>query len=189
MVALEDVQEATKLKLGALKAAVEEMAQRRLVELAHAIEAEVEAAVSAVPKEAYEALLWPGVLERFVEECARIHGVVGDTDVLQVITLTAFGAQLDLLPNSKPLGPSIMLVAGPGRGKNYLTDAVVGTLPQEWYLAFESASAASLYYQVERDPNFLRHRFLYPNEAEATDMLVEFLRPMLSGESDPAHRQ
>lgn len=74
-----------------------------------------------------------------------------------------------------------MLIAEPGRGKNYLTDAVVGLLPTEWYLAFESASAASMYYRVERNSDFLKHRFLYPSEAEATDMLVEFLRPMLSG--------
>lgn len=37
-----------------------------------------------------------------------------------------------------------------------------------------------MYYQVENDPEFLTHRFVYPNEAEATDMLVKFLRPMLS---------
>jgi hypothetical protein len=33
---------------------------------------------------------------------------------------------------------------------------------------------------VSRTPDFLAHRFVYPNEAEATDKLVEFLRPMLS---------
>ncbi len=57
---------------------------------------------------------------------------------------------------------------------------MVGLLSSRWYLAFESASAASLYYQCERKPDFLKHRFIYPNEAEATDMLIEFLRPMLS---------
>jgi hypothetical protein len=57
---------------------------------------------------------------------------------------------------------------------------VVRLLPPQWYLAFESASAASLYYQCEQNPDFLAHRFVYPNEAEATDKLVEFLRPMLS---------
>jgi hypothetical protein len=73
-----------------------------------------------------------------------------------------------------------MLVGEAGRGKNHVTDAVVGLLPPEWCLAFESASATSMYYRVANDPDFLRHRFVYPNEAEATDKLVEFLRPMLS---------
>jgi hypothetical protein len=99
---------------------------------------------------------------------------------MKLVTLVAIGAQLELLPNRKPLGASAMLIGDPGRGKNYLTDAVVALLPPEWFLAFESASAASMYYQVEEEPDFLTHRFFYPNEAEATDMLVEFLRPMLS---------
>jgi hypothetical protein len=73
-----------------------------------------------------------------------------------------------------------VLIGESGRGKNYLTDAVVRLMPPHWYLAFESASAASFYYQCEQDSGFLAHRFVYPNEAEATDKLVEFLRPMLS---------
>jgi hypothetical protein len=36
------------------------------------------------------------------------------------------------------------------------------------------------YYAVEEDPAFLKHKFIYPNEAEAVDTVVEFLRPMLS---------
>src|SRR3712207_3024138 len=106
-----------------------------------------------------------------------MHGVVGDQNPMKLVTLVAIGAQLELLPSRKPLGASAMLIGDPGRGKNYLTDAVVALLPPEWFLAFESASAASMYYQVEEEPDFLTHRFFYPNEAEATDMLVEFLRP------------
>jgi len=105
---------------------------------------------------------------------------VGDRNPLRLITLVAVGAQLAQLPNGRPLGASGMLVAEAGRGKNYLTDAVVSALPASWYLSFESASASSLYYQVERDPAFLEHQFVYPNEIEAVDALVEFLRPMLS---------
>src|SRR5215212_5297375 len=99
---------------------------------------------------------------------------------MDLISLIVFGAQLDLLPNDRPLGSSVVLIGESGRGKNYLTDAVVRLLPPQWYLAFESASATSLYYQCEQEPEFLAHRFVYPNEAEATDKLVEFLRPMLS---------
>ena len=32
-----------------------------------------------------------------------------------------------------------------------------------------------------RDPEILKHRWIYPNEAEATDQLVEMFRPLLSG--------
>ena len=182
LVALDYVVVATDLKLAALKTATKEEAQRRLVKIANAARAEkeAEAAANAVPEEAYGHLLESGVLERYVKAAARMHGVVGDEKTMRLIALVVVGAQLDLLPNAKPLGPSMMLIADPGRGKNYLTDAVVDPLPPEWYLAFESASAASMYYQVEKNPDFLRHRFVYPNEAEATDMLVEFLRPMLS---------
>ena len=54
-------------------------------------------------------------------------------------------------------------------------------LLEEFFMAFESASAKSLYYRAETDPDVLKHRWLYPNEAEATDQLVEMFRPLLSG--------
>jgi len=54
-------------------------------------------------------------------------------------------------------------------------------LPEDFYMAFESASAKSLYYRAETDPAILKHRWIYPNEAEATDQLVELFRPLLSG--------
>jgi len=182
LAALDDVAAATKLKPAVLKAAVEEEAQRRVIAAANAARAEKEAEITAdaVPEEVYAPLLKPGVLERYVEAVARMHGIVGDRNPLRLITLVAVGAQLAQLPNGRPLGASGMLVAEAGRGKNYLTDAVVSALPASWYLSFESASASSLYYQVERDPAFLEHQFVYPNEIEAVDALVEFLRPMLS---------
>jgi hypothetical protein len=120
------------------------------------------------------------VLPRLVEAIRRMHGIVGEIKALEFIILVAVGAQLAPLPNGRPLGASGMLIAEAGRGKNYLTDAVVAILPPGWYLSFESASASSMYYRVERDPGFLEHRFLYPNEIEAVDALIEFLRPMLS---------
>ena len=73
-----------------------------------------------------------------------------------------------------------MLTGPAGRGKNYLSDAAVELLPPEWYLSFEAASATVFYYAVELEPAFLKHKFIYPNEAEAVDTVVEFLRPMLS---------
>src|SRR5215218_11416970 len=42
-------------------------------------------------------------------------------------------------------------------------------------------SAKSLYYRAEDDQAVLKHRWIYPNEAEATDELVEMFRPLLSG--------
>ena len=72
-------------------------------------------------------------------------------------------------------------VTGPsGRGKNFTVDCAVTQFPEDWYLAFEVASSQAFYYAVEQNPAFLKHKFLYPNEAEAVDMVVEFLRPMLS---------
>jgi hypothetical protein len=182
LAAIDDIAAGSKVKVAALKTAIEEEARRRLVNITSESRAaaEAESAKNAVPEDNYAPLLNQGVLERYVADAARMHGVVGDEEPMKLLTLVAVGAQLDLLPNQKPLGPSTMLIGEAGRGKNYLTDAVVGPLPPDWYLAFESASAASMYYQVENDPDFLTHRFVYPNEAEATDMLVEFLRPMLS---------
>jgi 5S rRNA maturation endonuclease (ribonuclease M5) len=182
MAALADVAAATKLSSQVLKAALEEDVQRRLAELSGVIEEErhAEAEDNRLPPEEYEHLLRPGVLDRYRAEAAKLQGVVGDEDAMRLITLVVFGAQLDLLPNDRPLGSSVVLIGESGRGKNYLTDAVVRLMPPQWYLAFESASAASLYYQCEQEPGFLAHRFIYPNEAEATDKLVEFLRPMLS---------
>jgi DNA primase len=126
-------------------------------------------------------LLKPGVLKRFREDAAEMHGVVGDERALELVALVALGAQLKALPNERPIGSSVLLTAPAGRGKNYLTDATVRLLPGEFYEAFEVASAQAFYYAVEKDPAFLRHKFVYPNEIEAVDTLVGFLRPMLSG--------
>jgi len=182
MAALADVAAATKLTTQVLKAALEEEVQRRFAELSGVIEEErhAEAENNRLSPEEYEHLLRPGVLDRYRAEAAKLQGIVGDEDTIDLISLIAFGAQLDLLPNDRPLGSSLVLIGESGRGKNYLTDGVVRLMPPQWYLAIESASAASLYYQCEQNPDFLAHRFIYFNEAEATDKLVEFLRPMLS---------
>ncbi|PLS87630.1 MAG: hypothetical protein CYG60_00875, partial [Actinobacteria bacterium] len=181
LAALDDVAAATKLKPGVLKAALEEEVQRRFLEARNAAKAEKEAdAASTIHEKIYAPMLEPGVLRRLVEAIARMHGIVGEIKALEFIILVAVGAQLAQLPNGRPLGASGMLIAEAGRGKNYLIDAVVAILPPGWYLSFESASASSMYYRVERDPGFLEHRFLYPNEIEAVDALIEFLRPMLS---------
>ena len=122
-----------------------------------------------------------GVLRRLVDDAARIHGVVGEKAPLKLLTLNALGAQLVPLPNGKPMGANVVLIAHWGRGKNHLCDAVAALLPEDFYLAFESASAKSLYYLAERDPRILSHRWIYLNEAEAMDQLVELLRPLISG--------
>jgi hypothetical protein len=78
------------------------------------------------------------------------------------------------------LGANVILTADSGRGKNFLCDAVAAGLPEEWVYAFESASAKAFYYKAASNPECFKHTWAYPNEAEATDMLVETLRPLLS---------
>ncbi len=140
-----------------------------------------EAEPGSLPDDAEELIAQPGVMGRYVEAVARIHGVIRDRNALSLQFLVAAGAQLQPLPNGRPAGANLILTAEAGRGKNYVCDAVASALPEAFYLAFESASAKSLYYQSEKDPAVLRHRWLYPNEAEATDQLVEMFRPLLSG--------
>ncbi len=150
-------------------------------------EAEIEARrrylaeVEAAAEEIAATFGRPGVLERFRRDTAEVHGVVGDGNAIKLVALVALGAQLEPLPNGRPLGPSVLLTAPPGRGKNHIVDAAVRLLPEEFYVAFEIASAQAFYYVVESDPGYLEHTFVYPNEIEAVDALVEFLRPMLSG--------
>ena len=132
--------------------------------------------------EAAEALVSsPGVLLRYAEDVAHIRGVVRDREALRLQSLVAFGAQLAPLPSGRPAGANLILTAEAGRGKNYICDAVATALPQEFYLAFESASAKSLFYRAESDPSIFSFKWFYPNEAEGTDLLVETLRPILSG--------
>jgi DNA primase len=128
---------------------------------------------SVAPEEVEELIGRPGVLERYVEDSARIHGVVRETQYLKLLTLNARGAQLEPLANGRPVGANLVLIAEAGRGKNYVCDAVAAGLPEDFYVPFESASAKSLYYRAESDPTILKHRWAYPNEAEATDELVE----------------
>jgi hypothetical protein len=138
--------------------------------------------ISAAGDEEIEALIEStGVLNRLVDDAARIHGVVGETAPLKLLSLNSLGAQLAPLPNGKPMGANVVLIAQWGRGKNHLCDAVAALLPEEFYLAFESASAMSLYYLAETNPRVLSHRWTYPSEAEAIDQLVEMLRPLISG--------
>ncbi|PLS83099.1 MAG: hypothetical protein CYG60_22695, partial [Actinobacteria bacterium] len=125
-------------------------------------------------------LFTPGVLGRLRDTAARMHGVYGDREPLELALLVALGAQLEPLPNGRPLGASILLTAEAGRGKNHIVDAAVKPLPEEFYFAFEIASGQSLYYMAEQNPDFLKHTFAYPNEIEGAEALWEFLRPMLS---------
>jgi hypothetical protein len=101
--------------------------------------------------------------------------------VLKLQTLVAVGAQLAPYPNGKPAGANLVITAEAGRGKNHVCDAVASLLPEGFCLPFESASAKSLFYKAEKDPAILKHVWIYPNEAEATDKLVEMFRPLLSG--------
>ena len=167
-----------------LKRALNEICTRRLEEVAAAAQASEDAEQpepEPLSEEAERLVATSGVLNRFVETATHIQDVVKDRGALKLQTLVTTGAQLEPLPNGKPAGANLTVVAESGRGKNYICDAVAGPLPEEFYLAFTSASAKSFYYRAEEDPEDLKHRWLYPNEAEATDLLVEMLRPLISG--------
>jgi hypothetical protein len=170
-----------------LKRALNELCTLRTEEVAAAAEAEQaqeegeEVEPGLLSPEAEELVSVPGVLERYAEEVAHIRGVVKDREALKLQTLVAIGAQLAPLAGGKPAGANLILTAEAGRGKNYVCDATASALPDEFFLAFESASAKSLYYRAENDSEILKHRWVYPNEAEAADELVEMFRPLLSG--------
>jgi len=178
--ALQDVADGVKLGIKPLRHALASMSQPPVEEE----QAEGEPAEPELtPKEVEEIISRPRVLERYVEDAAKFQGVVGERETLQLLTLNALGAQLEKLPNGRPAGANVVLTAEAGRGKNHLADAVAAPLPEEFYTAFESARAKSLYYKAERDPTIVKHRWIYPNEAEATDQLVEMFRPLISGGS------
>jgi hypothetical protein len=171
-----------------LERALNILCSRRLEEVEVAAEtesnlaAQEQEAVPEVGEEEIDALVGrSGVLSRFVTDAARIHGVVGEKAPLRLLALNALGAQLATLPNGKPLGTNVVLIATWARGKNLLADAVATLLPADFFLAFESASAKALFYRAEEDPRILAHRWIYLNEAEAMDELVEMLRPLISG--------
>jgi hypothetical protein len=171
-----------------LKIALNALCTRRQEEVEAAAQAEQELADEEpeespeVGEDEIDALVGrSGVLRRFVSDAAMIHGVVREKAPLKLLVLNALGAQLAPLPNGKPMGANVVLIAHWGRGKNYLCDAVAALLPEDFFLAFESASAKSLYYLAETNPRILSHRWIYLNEAEAMDQLVELLRPLISG--------
>ncbi len=169
-----------------LKRALNELCTLRTEEVAAASEGseapEEEPDASPVADDEVDELVGrPSVLDRYVEDVAHMHGVIGERPVLKLQTLVAVGAQLAPYPNGKPAGANLIITAEPGRGKNHVCDAVASLLPEGFCLPFESASAKSLFYRAEKDPTILQHTWIYPNEAEATDKLVELFRPLLSG--------
>jgi hypothetical protein len=180
-------------KTTGLKVALKALCSRRYEEVAAAREAEQQQEQegsdpteehSEVSDEEIDRLVGrPGVLGRLAEGAAACSRMVGERAMLGLIALVALSAQLDLLPNGKPIGTNVIVSGEAGRGKNYLCDAVARLLPEAFYFAFESSSAKALYYAAHDDPAFLRHRWIYPNEAEGTDLLVEMFRPLLSGGS------
>jgi DNA primase len=160
--------------------------EREQEELARRLTEQHQAKVALVQDEINERIARPGVLARLRDTAAIMHNVRRDEKALELALLVALGAQLEPLPNGRPLGASILLTAPAGRGKNHIFDAAVKPLPEEFYFAFEKASGQSFYYLCDEDPNFLRHRFCYPNEIEGVEDVWEFLRPMLSKAS--AHK-
>lgn len=176
--ALRDVARRTGLGLRSLRKALDDAGEVPESKEAAAVESEEP---DVAPEEVEELVGRPGVLDRLAKGAARVHGVVGEAEHLKLLALNANGAQLEPLPNGRPAGANLLLTAEAGRGKNYLADAVAGLLPEDFYVRFERASAKSLYYRAESDPTIFKHRWAYPNEAEATDELVETFRPLLSG--------
>lgn len=142
-----------------LRRALNEICTLRLEEVEAAAQANEDAEQlepEPLSEEAEKLVATPGVLNRYVEDVASIWGVIKDRDALRLQTLVAVGAQLEPLPNGKPAGANLILIAEPGRGKNYICDAVAVALPDKFGLSFESASAKSLYYQAEKDPDILK---------------------------------
>lgn len=179
--ALQDISKRLKLKAGQLRKALDEMEPPAPPKVEDPDEGTDEPEASE--EEVRQLVGCSGVLDRYVEDAASIQGVVQERDTLRLLALGALGSQLALLPNRKPAGANVVLTAEAGRGKNYLCDAVAALLPEEFYLPFESSSAKALYYRAEKDPDFLKYTWIYPNEAEAVDLLVEMLRPLISGGS------
>ena len=173
------VGDAIKEHLGALDAKANKRMAQQAQEERERLAEEYAALVSEAQPE-IDALLRPGVLGRLCDFAAEMHHVVGDREALELAELSALGAQLEPLPNGRPLGTSLLFTAEASRGKNHIIDAAVRPLPEEFYFAFEIASGQSLYYKALEDPDFLRHTFAYPNEIEGAEALWEFLRPMLS---------
>jgi hypothetical protein len=173
--AIKDAAGSLKLKVGQLRSTLE------VVDGAGAAREPVKPEAEPIPEEADALVSAPGVLDRYVEDVARIRGVVKDRGALKLQTLVAGSAQLAPLPGGRPAGANLILTAEAGRGKNYICDAVATGLPENFFLAFESATARSIYYRAEDDSEILKHRWIYPNEAEGTDELVEMFRPLLSG--------
>jgi hypothetical protein len=131
-------------------------------------------------EKADELVSTPGVLERYVEAMARINEVHGDRDVMKVVTLSALSAQLEQPGEKKPVGTSVLLVGESSRGKNFVVDSVAAGMPETFVYEFESASSKSFYYEAAAKPQRFEHTWLYANEAEAVDELIEVLRPLLS---------
>jgi hypothetical protein len=119
----------------ALQAALNSICSKRHEEVAAAKDAEQEPAQDCpedeVPEEEINQRIGnPGVLNRLVEDIGRFSRVVRERGMLKLLSLVALSAQLDLLPNGKPIGANNVLTAEPGRGKNYLCDAVALGLPR-----------------------------------------------------------
>jgi DNA primase len=141
-----------------------------------------EAEKEEIPRSEYEDLLVPGVLERYAAAACKRQGVVGEIDqrVVKLVTLCMVGAQLGTLPSGQPVGVSMAILGPASRGKNFVCDGAVCLAPESWYKSFTLASAQAFYWAAKQDPTILQHKFLYPNEIEGVDAVVEFLRPMLS---------
>ena len=71
------------------------------------------------------------------DTAARMHQVYGDREPLELALLVALGAQLEPLPNGRPLGASILLTA-PRQGQEPHRRCAVKPLPPEFYLPSRS---------------------------------------------------
>jgi|SRR5215211_1844691 len=123
----------------ALTTALADLCSTRFEEIEAAAEAEGHADDSEehlpeVSQEEIDALVGkPGVLKRVIEAAASYSKVVGERYLLALLFLVFLSVQLEPLPGGKPLGANLILSAPPGRGKNFLADAVARPLPQSFY--------------------------------------------------------
>jgi hypothetical protein len=115
-------------------------------------------------------VLVPNILERFANDLAR-SGVVGESKLAKLLYLAVTSRFLERPVSVALKGPS-------SGGKSYLTERVLGFIPDEAYHALTAMSEHALAYGEEP----LSHRFLVLYEAAgmSSDFQTYLIRSLLS---------
>jgi hypothetical protein len=143
---------------------------RNATSLVEALEAERRAEARKAWAECEKLVLVPNILDRFAEDLARA-GVAGESKLAKLLYLAVTSRLLE-----KPV--SIAMKGPSSGGKSYLTEQVLGFLPDEAYYALTAMSEHALAYSEEP----LSHRFLVIYEAAGmnSDFQTYLMRSLLS---------